>query len=129
MNLSNLANAELAIMKLLWKQDSLTARHIRDELYPDAGKEQHGTIQKLLKRLEDKGFINRDRALSTHLFSFLVSADDYASNQLEMLADKLTGGSLAPLITNLVQTKRISQEDIEQLRKMLNSDQDEGGDA
>ena len=53
MGLPSLANAELAIMDLLWEQDNLTARQVREELYPGAEREQHGTVQKLLQRLEE----------------------------------------------------------------------------
>ncbi len=53
MTIVPLANAELAVMELLWQDDRLTAREIQEELYHDATKAQHGTVQKLLKRLED----------------------------------------------------------------------------
>ena len=99
MNHQPLANAELAVMELLWDADRLTARHIREQLYPRASKAQHGTVQRLLQRLEDKGFVERDLELPVHLFSARISREAYAGSQLESLADKLTGGSLAPLIT------------------------------
>ncbi|MBL4844895.1 MAG: BlaI/MecI/CopY family transcriptional regulator [Planctomycetes bacterium] len=114
-----LANAELAIMNLLWDQEQATARQLREQLYPSATKAQHGTIQKLLSRLEEKGFVERDRSLSVHLFSATHSRQAYAGNQLESLADKLTGGSLAPLITHLLAEKKISKPEIERLRRLL----------
>jgi len=64
-----LADAELAVMNLIWRNERLTAREIREQLYPDATKAQHGTVQKLLQRLEDKGYVERDRTLSVHFFS------------------------------------------------------------
>ncbi len=120
----SLANAELAVMELLWAQERLTARQIREQLYPDAGKAQHGTVQRLLQRLEDKGFVERDRDLPVHLFSATSSREAYAGSQLESLADKLTGGSLAPLITHLMEQKKISQAELDRLRQIL-----EGGSA
>jgi len=114
-----LANAELAIMKLLWKKDRLTARQIREQLYPDETKSQHGTVQRLLQRLEDKGYINRDRSLPVHLFSAKIDSKSYAASQLESLAAKLTGGSLAPLITSLVEDKKLSAEELNRLRTIL----------
>jgi len=114
-----LANAELAIMNLLWKQDRLTARQIREELYPDEKKAQHGTVQRLLQRLEDKGYINRDRSLNIHFFSAAIDRQAYAGSQLESLATKLTGGSFAPLITHLVEKKKLSRNDLEELRAIL----------
>ena len=121
-----LTNAELAVMNLLWKNDRLTAREIREQLYPDATKAQHGTVQKLLQRLEDKGYVERDRRLSVHLFSAAISRWTYAGQQLESLADKRTAGSFAPLITHLIEKKKISREEIERIRTILDEQVDEG---
>ena len=117
-----LANAELAVMELLWEQEPLTARAIRERLYPDSDKTQHGTVQRLLQRLSDKGFVNRDDALSVHLFTAAVRREEYGSDQLESLAQRLTGGSIAPLMTQLVAEKRISREEIDRLRRILDED-------
>ncbi|MHC4942879.1 MAG: BlaI/MecI/CopY family transcriptional regulator [Planctomycetota bacterium] len=124
-----LANAELAVMDLLWQQNHMTARQIREELYPDATRAQHGTVQRLLQRLEDKGYVERDRSLSVHLFSAAVSREAYASSQLETLAAKLTGGSLAPLITHLMEEKKISSAEIKRLREILDGSAKKGEKA
>jgi predicted transcriptional regulator len=119
-----LANAELAVMELLWTEGRLTARGVRERLYPGAERAQHGTVQRLLQRLEDKGLVRRDRALGVQVFSAAVSRDDYAAGQLESLAQRLTGGSIAPLVTRLMEEKRLSQADIERLRRILGEDLD-----
>lgn len=125
----SLANAELAIMDLLWQTDRLTARQIREQLYPNETKTQHGTVQKLLQRLEDKGYVERDRSLSVHLFSAAISRQTYAASQLELLAARLTGGSLAPLITHLIEEKKISRKEINRLRVILDESKDDGEQA
>ena len=119
MKQSSLANAELAIMDLLWERDRMTARQIREKLYPDETKAQHGTVQRLLQRLEDKEYIHRDRSLNIHFFSAIVDRQTYVGSQLESLASKLTGGSFAPLITHLVENKKLSSDDLAQLRAIL----------
>lgn len=126
-SLPPLANAELAVMELLWDSDRMTARQIREELYPKPGRAQHGTVQRLLQRLEDKGYVERDKGLPVHLFSASIGREAYASGQLESLADKLTGGSLAPLITHLIDQKKISRAEINRLREIL--DGGKGGKA
>jgi len=125
-----LANAELAVMNLLWQQDRMTAREIREELYPHEKKAQHGTVQRLLQRLEDKGYVTRDRSLSIHFFSAVVDRKAYAGSQLESLASRLTGGSLAPLITHFVEKKKLSRDDLKELRAILNEglEKETGGD-
>ncbi len=119
MNQPPLANAELAVMDLLWENDRMTARQIREQLYPDTTKPQHGTVQRLLKRLEDKGYVERDRTIAVHFFSAAISRQTYAGQQLESLADKLTAGSFAPLITHLVEEKKISRDEIDRIRAIL----------
>ena len=122
-----LANSELAIMDLLWSNERLTARQIREQLYGDSTKAQHGTVQRLLQRMEEKGYAERDTSLFVHLFSAKVSRQAYAGQQLESLASKLTSGSIAPLITHLVEARKISSDDIEQIKAILDEYRDAGG--
>ena len=122
-----LANSELAVMELLWQRNPLTSRQIREQLYPDESKAQHGTVQRLLGRLEDKGYVQRDRSLPVHLFSATLSRRAYAGGQLESLAAKLTAGSFAPLITHLVEQKKISRDEIDKIRAILDGQQSRGG--
>ena len=116
-------------MNLLWQTERLTARQIREQLYPDTTKAQHGTVQRLLQRLEDKGYVERDRSLYVHLFSAAISRQAYAGGQLESLTDKLTAGSFAPLITHLVQEKKISRDEINRIRAILDGQQGERDQA
>lgn len=129
MRRSTLANAELAVMDLLWESDRLTARQIREELYPDATKAQHGTVQRLLQRLEEKGYVERDRSLPVHLFYAVVSRQTYAGSQLESLADTLTAGSFTPLITHLIEQKKISRDEIDRIRAILDEHAEEGEES
>lgn len=118
----SLANAELAVMNLLWQNDGpMTARDLREQLYPSGAKTQHGTVQRLLQRLEEKGFLHRDKSLVVHFFSAAISRESYAGSQLESLADRLTSGSIAPLITHLVEHKKISKKELNEIRAILDA--------
>ena len=119
MTIPTLPNAELAVMDLLWTKGRITGRQIIDELYADAPKPQHGTVQRLLQRLAAKGFLDRDRSLGISVYSPAISRDAYASAQLESLANRLTQGSLVPMITRLVADNKLSQAEIEKLHRIL----------
>ena len=119
MTIPALPNAELAVMELLWRRGHLTSRQIIDHLYSDTPKRQHGTVQRLLQRLSAKGFVVRDRTLGISVFSPAISRDAYASAQLESLANRLTQGSLVPMITRLVADNKLSQAEIEKLHRIL----------
>ncbi|MDE2876474.1 MAG: BlaI/MecI/CopY family transcriptional regulator [Gemmatimonadota bacterium] len=119
-----LPNAELAVMEVLWRKGRLTARQILERLYPDASRPQHGTVQRLLQRLAAKGFVARDRSLGVNLYSPAISRESYAGAQLESLADRLTQGSLVPMITRMVEDNKLSRAEIDKLRRIL-EEQDE----
>ena len=124
-----LARAELAVMDLLWQNERMTARQIREQLYPDATKAQHGTVQRLLQRLEDKGYVERDRTIAVHFFSAVISRQTYAGQQLESLANELTAGSFAPLITHLVEERKISRSEVKRIRAILDGRKTKGEQA
>ena len=119
MTIERLTKAELAVMELLWESERMTARQIKEALYEDSNKSQHGTVQRLLQSLEDKGYVARDRSLGVHLFSSMVSREAYGGLQLEALAQSLTGGSIAPLLTHLLDEKKLGKVEIKRLRKLL----------
>jgi predicted transcriptional regulator len=112
-------DAELAVLKVLWERGSATAREIRERLYPRGTRSDHGTTQKLLQRLEAKGFISRDRSGFAHVFRARLDRRAYAGQQLEALADKLTDGSLVPFIMHLVEGKGISPRERREIRELL----------
>ena len=119
MTTPSLPNAELAVMELLWRKGRLTARQILEQLYPDVARPQHGTVQRLLQRLRAKGLVVRTRDLGVNVFSPAIAREDYASEQLESLANRLTQGSLVPMITRLVEDNRLSPAEIDKLRRLL----------
>ena len=123
---NRLTNAEMAVMELLWASEQLTARQIREQLYGDSAKAQHGTVQRLVQNLEEKGFVRRDRSLGVNLFSAIVGREAYGGLQLESLAEKLTGGSIAPLLTHLLDEKKLDKAEIKRLRKILEEAQKRG---
>ena len=114
-----LAAAELAVMQLLWERGQLTARQIREQLYPENTPSNHGTVQKLLQRLEQKSFVDRDRSQFVHLFRATVERHAYAGEQLESLAEKLTDGSLVPFLTHLLDARKISADERREIRELL----------
>jgi predicted transcriptional regulator len=83
-------------------------------------------VQKLLERLEGKGCVRRDRGTWPHTFAAAIERSDLIGRQLQQTADKLAGGSLQPLLTHLVKTGRLSADDRQSLRSLLDELTQEG---
>lgn len=115
----SIPDAELEVLKVMWAGRPLTAREIASEIYGGPSTSNIGTVQTLIQRLERKGCVQRDRSQYVHRFSASVSQADIAGRQLEMLAEKVSDGSLAPFISHLVQNKRLSRQEKEAIRRLL----------
>lgn len=115
----DVTDAELAVLQVLWARGRETIRQLTDVLYPNGTGVHYATVQKLLERLEGKKYVKRNRNDWPHSFQPTVGRDDLISRRLQMTADKLCEGSLAPLLTNLVQASRLTAEERQSLRALL----------
>lgn len=115
----DLPDAELAVLQELWARGPCTIRQLTEELYPRGTDAHYATVQKLLDRLEAKGFVRRDRSQWAHRFAAIVDRDRLIGQRLEAVAEKLCGGSLTPLLTNLVRSKRLTAKERREIRKLF----------
>ena len=118
----DVTEAELAVMQLLWDRGRLSTRQLTDVLYPRGAQAQYATVQKQLERLEAKGFVQRDRSLFVHVFSPAVSRDEFIGRRLRQVAEKLCGGSLAPILTHLARATRLTADERRALRELIERD-------
>jgi predicted transcriptional regulator len=115
----DITDAELAVLQVLWDKGPATIRRITEELYPSGGTASYATVQKLLERLEGKGCVQRDRKGPVHLFTASIDRDELVGRRLQSLAEKLCGGSWTPLLTHLVQAKKLSSAERQALRALI----------
>ena len=116
----DVTDTELAILQVLWDQGPSTRRQITDVLYPRGGPAQYATVQKLLERLEAKGFVaakNRGQGVLT--FAVSVDRDELISRKLQEMAEKLCGGSMTPLLMNLVRAQPLTDRQLDELRSFV----------
>jgi predicted transcriptional regulator len=110
---------ELAVLQVLWESGPATIRQLTDAVYPGGGTVQYATVQKLLERLERKGFVRRNRSGPAHVFSAMIGREELLGRRLQDMAEKLCGGSLTPLLTHLVRTRRLSERERQELRDLI----------
>lgn len=112
-------DAELQVLKKLWAAEAMTARELAEAIYRTADNSTIGTVQKLLQRLEKKGCVKRHRGQFAHRFSAKVTQPAVVGRHLEVFAKKVADGSLAPFITHLVQITKLSDDEKNEIRRLL----------
>jgi predicted transcriptional regulator len=115
----DVTDTELAILQIIWQEGRATRRQITDALYPQGGESHYATVQNLLGRLERKGFVRHTRAEGILVFTTKIDRDELIRRRLQGVADKLCGGAVAPLVMNLVRSRPLSADDVEQLYAFL----------
>ena len=116
----DVTDTELAVMEVLWHAPgACTTREITDHLYPTTSPSELATVQTLLARLMKKGFVSRRKKEGLLAFAPRQSRDELIARRLQMLADSLCGGSLRPLLSNLVQKAPLSPEERDRLRELV----------
>lgn len=119
--------AELKVLEALWRRESATIRELRDELYPDGGVSKFATVQKLLSRLGAKRLVGRRQREGGWVFAPRVGRDELIGGELRRVAERLSGDSMTPLLTFLVETGELDAEERAHLRRLL--DEPETRDA
>jgi predicted transcriptional regulator len=107
----DITESELAILRALWDRQTATIRQLTDVLYPRGEAAQYATVQKLLDRMEAKGYVRRDRTMFVHVFRAVLDRDELIGRRLRSLAEMLCDGSLTPLLTHLARANDLTDED------------------
>ena len=116
-NLS-VSDAELEVLKELWQESALTARQLTERLQQRTSWSEP-TIKTLLLRLLKKKAVKRSSDGKVFVYSALLSQDEYRYMAGRSLLDRLFNGMAGDFITCLVRNEKMSAEDIESLKKLL----------
>jgi len=126
-NGQEITDTELAVLRQLWRRDDATIRELTDALYPEGGHSHYATVQSLLDRLQGKGCVDREKDGRINRYRAAITRADLARRRLRATADALFDGSMAPLLTHLVDNSDLQPEEISALRDLI--DRLDAGDA
>lgn len=111
-----LAAVESQFAEIVWQNEPVRSRELANICEQKLGWKRTTTYT-VLKKLCDRGiFRNLDGTVSS-----LISKDDYYTLQGEKLVDDAFNGSLPAFIAAFTKRKMLSPEDIEQIRRMIDS--------
>lgn len=115
---SKLTPLELQIMEALWTQGRLSIREIQ-EAFPEPERPAYTTVQTTVYRLEEKGALRRARKISNaHIFEAVLSRQEGRGRLIDDLLG-LFGGRTQPVMAHLVETGRLTVEDLREAEKLI----------
>ncbi len=118
MALPKLTKLEMQIMDALWRLGKLSIREIQ-EAFPERGRPAYTTIQTTVYRLEDKQALRRVKKISNaHIFEAVITRDAAQNRLIDDLLS-LFGGCSQPVMAHLIESGRLTMQDVLEAEKML----------
>jgi len=116
-NLPALSPSETEILRLVWQRGNATVQEVCDRL-PSRRKIAYATVQTLLRRLENKGYLKHELRGKAHVFSAAVKKEHVVKRSVGDFLDRLFGGDAIPLVQYLAEHGKLSSDDIERLKEL-----------
>lgn len=114
-----LPDSELYIMQTLWNTTTPVGTGKIVELITKSRDWSRSTIQVLLSRLEERGFIKIEKKGRLKYYSPIIKEEDYLSGETKSFLKHFYNNSYKKLIASLVQDTRLTDEDYEELLTII----------
>ena len=111
-------DAELAILRVVWKLGPSTVREVSDALNVDR-RMGYTTVLKLMQIMSEKGLLLRDESKRTHVYR-PGQSEERTLRQLALdLLHRAFGGSAQELIMQALAAKKASRAELDEISKLI----------
>ena len=122
---TELSNGEWILMKVLW-ESPMTITQLTKALKDVTGWSKH-TIISMLSRLEVKGVIRHESNGKAKVFSPVLQREDAAKQEASHFLDKVFDGRLGVMLSAMMDSRQLTQADVDELSVILEKAKGEGG--
>jgi BlaI family penicillinase repressor len=113
-----LSKGEMEVARVLWELGSATVRQVHEAL--PAGREmEFAVVQTYLRRLEAKGYVHGHLEGRTRVYRSKVKAKTVIRDTIDDMLERLFAGETLPLVRHLIEDRPISDDDLAELRTLL----------
>ncbi len=124
-NLPPLSEAQLEIMDVVWERDEATLAQVWTKLSQQREIAKN-TVQTQLTRLLEKGWLSSRAEGKTFLYRATVPRKEARSGVVQRVLESAFGGSTEGLVMALLDGRRLSKEEADRIRKLIDEAEKEG---
>lgn len=118
---TKLSNSEWRIMNLLWEGAPRTITEITKALLDETNWSKH-EIMTYLKRMEAKGAVYFEQGERAKLYYPNIEKSETVLDETKDFLNRVFDGKLSLLISTMVDKNGITDDDIEELKRILRED-------
>jgi len=111
--------SELEILQVLWQFGPSTVRFVNDQLNEQKRTVQYTSTLKLMQIMAEKEMLLTDKSSMKHIYRPAIEEKKTKGFLLEKFVDNMYNGSSANLMMQLLGNKKTSQQEINEIRDML----------
>ena len=123
-SLTPLGETEMEILHHVWESSEATVADIHQRILQDR-KVAYTTIMTVMKNLAEKGYLKYRKDGVTYVYSAAIQPSKVQFSLVDKLVDKVFKGSPLALVQTLVQNEDISEEELQQIKDMIENLGDE----
>ncbi|MBC8060547.1 MAG: BlaI/MecI/CopY family transcriptional regulator [Clostridiaceae bacterium] len=114
-----ISNAEWEVMKIIWNHSEITSINIIQEL-KDKAAWKPATVKTLINRLLNKNAIGFNKSGTEYIYFPLLAEEECIKSESQSFINRVFNGSMKSMLLNFVESKEISEMDINELKNILN---------
>ncbi|TDN89117.1 putative transcriptional regulator [Salegentibacter sp. 24] len=116
----NLSKSEEQLMQVLWRKEKAFMKNLI-EAYPDP-KPAQTTIATLLKRMQDKNFVDYKQHGRSREYFPLIEKKDYFTKQFNGILKNFFNDSASQFASFFTKETNLSKEELEELKKLIDKE-------
>jgi BlaI family transcriptional regulator, penicillinase repressor len=120
---AELGELERGILSIIWRKGAVTAEQVREEL---ARPLKDSTVRTVLRRLEEKGYVEHSLENRTFLYRPSESRQRVAGRAVKRIVDWFCEGSVEALLVGMVDSKVLDRSELQRLAERIASAQKSG---
>ncbi|MDD5350970.1 MAG: BlaI/MecI/CopY family transcriptional regulator [Chthoniobacteraceae bacterium] len=113
-----ISEAEWKVMDVIWRNSPITAAEVMTALADDKDWAAN-TVRTMLARLVRKGVLKYGQEANRYLYRPAVQREQCVQGEVDSLLRRVFGGAAQPLLVHFVANKKLSSDEIRELRKLL----------
>lgn len=118
MKRKSIGSAELEVLKYIADHPAVPVRQVADHFAERKGYVRP-TVLKMMERLRGKGYLRRDTSEGVFVYTSVAPAEELDQNLVEDFVNGALEGSVSPMVAYLVRKGNMTQDDLQQLRALV----------
>ena len=107
-------------MKVIWKLEKASVRQVYETLL-ERRRIAYTTVMTMMNILEQKGYLTKRQADRAYVYQPAQPQKQVIRSMVREFLDRVFNGSAEPLVAHLLEDRRLTEEDLEEIRRTIKS--------